>query len=102
MTGAHFDLKVEINSCKSVINAALRLFYYVEDNCFPLESVWEFDEAYNNYHETIKPWLADIPVKVVGLDWELEPMHMTSAGALLTRLSQVVFVRLWQGSINKC
>lgn len=89
MTSADFDLEVEINSCKSVVDAALRLFYYVEDNCFPLESVWEFDEVYSSYDEAIRPWLTYIPVKVVGLDWDIEPIHMTEAGALLTRLSQV-------------
>ena len=89
IAGAYFDLEIEINSCKSVIDAALRLFYYVEDNFFPLESVWEFDDVYNGYDEAIKPWLTDIPIKVLGLDWELEPINMTSVGALLTRLSQV-------------
>ncbi len=84
-----FEDKVIINSYDSAVDAALTFFCMVEDQYFPLEHMWDWDDCYENYEGTIRRWLRQIPVRVVGHDQELQPMRMTEPKALLTRLSKV-------------
>ncbi len=89
MTNCDFLLEVKINEMKSIADAAVIFFSMIENKYFPLKHMWEGDDVYDNYDETIKHWLEYIPVRALGVDWELEPMYMSEPKALLTRLSQV-------------
>ncbi|MGB0383659.1 MAG: hypothetical protein ACPGWR_02455 [Ardenticatenaceae bacterium] len=84
-----YTLEISINSLETWVDTAFSFFCMIEDQYFPLEHMWEWDDLFDNYEETIKPWLTQIPVKVVGLDWELDPVNIIEPKALLVRLEKV-------------
>ncbi len=84
-----FQDEVTINSYDSAAGAAKTLFCMVEDEHFPLEHMWDWDDDIDNYEGTIRRWLTYIPAKAVGHGELLNPMQQTPPKALLTRLNQV-------------
>ena len=87
--GQLINLSSHSLATKSITEAALSFFIMIEEKYFPLEHMREWHNSLNEYNETIKPWLYDIPVKVIGLDWGLEPKNMNEPQALLMRLASV-------------
>ncbi len=82
-------LELKINSWDSVVDGALEFFYMIEDQYFPLEHMWDWDDCFDNYAATIQPWLEIIPVKVLGPDRRSRPESMIEPKALLARLNRV-------------
>ena len=82
-------VEMTINSLDSAVDAALYFFCMIEEQYFPLEHMWDWDDVFDNYEGTIRRWLIYIPVQVVGHDQGLEPIHMTEPKALLARLERV-------------
>ena len=87
--GQLINLSSRSGTAESITDAALSFFTRIEEECFPLEHMWEWHDSLNDYGENIKPWLYDIPVKVIGLDWGLEPKNMNEPQGLLMRLASV-------------
>lgn len=84
-----YQTTLKIGEIESVVDAARSFFCMVEDQYFPLEHMWDWDDSSSNYQSTIRRWIYQVPVKVVGHDQGLSPIHMTSPKELLARLSQV-------------
>lgn len=88
MAFPNYQTTLRIAEVSEAVDAALSFFCMIEDQYFPLEHMWDWSDNYNRYSK-IRTWIYQVPVKVVGHDQEISPIHMTSPKELLTRLQRV-------------